>query len=187
MNVSCLGQVRSCWSDYHPIDALHALGISANPLFTRLGALFCLTFCATVQGTNVRLGLLLQNSLGVFKLFLLSFVALVGMLSLFGILPHILPPSTEYPLPIHPFDHPFAGSTGDVSALVSGMYNVIWSFVGYSTANYALSEVRNPVWTIKRAAPIALSAVTVVYILVNIAYFAVVEKQDILSGRRIVA
>ncbi len=103
---------------------------------------------------------------------------MTGLFSLFGWL--------RVPSP-HNFEHVWAGSRGDVSALVVGLYNVIWSFVGYSTANYALSEIRNPVWTIKRAAPIALIGVTAVYMLVNVAYFAVVSKEDILGSKRIVA
>lgn len=61
------------------------------------------------------------------------------------------------------------------------------SFVGYNNANYALSEVRDPVRTIKRAAPVAMSCVTIAYILANIAYFAVVPKDEILGSGRIVA
>ena len=53
--------------------------------------------------------------------------------------------------------------------------------------NCALSEVRDPVRTIKRAAPLAMISVTVIYLLVNIAYFAVVPKEEILNGGRIVA
>jgi amino acid transporter len=61
------------------------------------------------------------------------------------------------------------------------------AFVGYSNANYALSEVCDPVRTIKRAAPLAMLAVSFIYMLVNIAYFGVVSKADILGSRRIVA
>lgn len=61
------------------------------------------------------------------------------------------------------------------------------SFIGYSNANYALSEVRDPVRTIKRAAPLAMFAVSAVYLFINVAYFAVVSKTDILDSRRIVA
>lgn len=61
------------------------------------------------------------------------------------------------------------------------------SFVGYSNANYALSEVKDPIRTIKRAAPVAMLGVSTVYILINIAYFAVVSKNDILNSRRIIA
>lgn len=61
------------------------------------------------------------------------------------------------------------------------------SFIGYSNANYALSEVRDPVRTIKRAAPLAMFSVSAVYLFINVAYFAVVSKADILGSRRIVA
>ena len=61
------------------------------------------------------------------------------------------------------------------------------SFIGYSNANYALSEIRDPVRTIKFAAPIAILAITVVYMLVNIAYYAVVDQDTILNSGRIVA
>lgn len=93
----------------------------------------------------------------------------------------------------------------EANAFVTGLYSIIWyviflmsnvtwvvlidgrSFVGYSNANYALSEVRNPVQTIKKAAPLALLLVTIFYMLVNIAYFAVVSKEDILGSGRVVA
>lgn len=61
------------------------------------------------------------------------------------------------------------------------------AFSGYSAANYALSEVKNPVRTIKYAATIAVLLVSAMYLLVNVAYFAVVSKNDILSSRRIIA
>ena len=61
------------------------------------------------------------------------------------------------------------------------------SFAGYSSANYVLSEVRDPVRTIKRANPIALTFVTVTYLLANVAYFGAVSKNDILGSGRIIA
>ena len=61
------------------------------------------------------------------------------------------------------------------------------SFIGYSNANYALSEVKDPVKTLKRAAPLAMLFVTSVYLFINVAYFAVVSKTDILESKHIVA
>ena len=49
-----------------------------------------------------------------------------------------------------------------------------------------LSEVRDPIRTIKLAAPLAMMGVTAVYLLINISYFAVVSKTDILESQRIV-
>ena len=60
-------------------------------------------------------------------------------------------------------------------------------YIGYSNANYALGEVRDPVQTMKRAAPLAMVSVTVVYMLVNVAYYAVVDANDILGSGRIAA
>lgn len=61
------------------------------------------------------------------------------------------------------------------------------SFIGYSNVNYSLSEVKNPVRTLKIAGPIAMASITVVYMLVNVAYFAAVSKTDILNSGRTVA
>ena len=47
--------------------------------------------------------------------------------------------------------------------------------------------MRDPVRTLKRAAPLAVGSVTIVYLLVNIAYFVVVPLEEIRGGGRIVA
>jgi len=78
-------------------------------------------------------------------------------------------------------------TSSGANAFVTGLYNIIWCFIGYSNANYALSEIRDPVRTIKFAAPVAMIAITVVYMLVNVAYYAVVDKNTILNSGRIVA
>lgn len=64
---------------------------------------------------------------------------------------------------------------------------MIWSYFGYNTVNYALSEVKNPKRTVRIAGPVAIAAVTVLYILVNIAYFAGATKQEITTSGQLVA
>lgn len=59
--------------------------------------------------------------------------------------------------------------------------------MGYSNANYALSETKNPVRTLKIAAPLAIGVISILYMFVNIAYFAAVPKEEILEARRLVA
>ena len=93
------------------------------------------------------------------------------------------------------------GSGNGSTTFVAGLYSVIWwviclsrrlcscdpdsgrnlrSFSGYSQANYALSEISDPIRTIKRANPVALAFITVTYLLINVAYFGAVSKNDIL-------
>ena len=50
-----------------------------------------------------------------------------------------------------------------------------------------MSETKNPVRTLKIAAPLAIGCVGVMYMLVNIAYFAAVSKQDMLESGTVVA
>lgn len=51
----------------------------------------------------------------------------------------------------------------------------------------ALSETRNPVRTLKIAAPMAIGSVGIFYMLCNIAYFAAVPKDQFLSSGQTVA
>jgi len=129
---------------------------------------------------------LLQNTLGFSKLLILFAIALSGIFCLLGVPGFSVREGYEVPRNFE-WSKMWAGSGTGANAFVTGLYNVIWSFVGYSNANYALSEVKDPVRTIKRAAPLAMAFVTTVYLFVNVAYFAAVAKADILGSRRIVA
>ncbi|KAJ6484505.1 APC amino acid permease [Mycena vitilis] len=165
---------------------LHALDLTPTRFASRLVALLVLTFCLLVHGTLLNFGVRLQNTLGAFKLLILSAIALLGLLSLLSVPGFAVRAPYEVPHNFRWADL-WAGSGTGANGAVTALYSVIWSFIGYANANYALSEVRDPVKTIRRAAPLAMSAVTLVYMAVNIAYFAVVSKDDILGSRRIVA
>ncbi|KAF8799568.1 APC amino acid permease [Phlegmacium glaucopus] len=165
---------------------LHSISIEPTWFNTRLVAFSCLTSICLVHGTLLKLGLRLQNTLGVFKLIVLALISVSGILCLAGV--KGIQVRDEYEKPNNfTWDKLWEGSGTGSNAFVNGLYNVIWSFIGYSNANYALSEIRDPVRTIKRAAPLAMIAVTAVYLFINISYFAVVSKHDILESRRIVA
>ncbi|KAJ6517472.1 APC amino acid permease [Mycena vitilis] len=165
---------------------IHALALPPTPFNTRLTALICLTFSLLMIGVFAKWGVRLLNTLGTIKFAILAGIAALGLLSLAGVPAFAIRPEYDPP---HNFTWAalWAGSRSDPNSLVTALYNVIWSFIGYSNANYALSEVKDPVKTIKRAAPLAILSVTIVYMLVNIAYFGVVSKKDILGSRQIVA
>ncbi|KAJ6612522.1 APC amino acid permease [Mycena sp. CBHHK59/15] len=165
---------------------IHALALAPTAFNTRLTALLCLTFSLAMIGVFSKWGIRLLNTLGTFKFFILCAISLLGLLSLAGVPGLSVKDGYEAP---HNFqwDALWQGSEKDPNSLVTALYNVIWSFIGYSNANYALSEVRDPVRTIKRAAPFAILSVASVYMLVNVAYFAVVSRTDILGSRQIVA
>lgn len=179
---------------------LHAAQVEVNRWNQRGIGLACITAAFLIHGCALKWGLRLQNLLGVFKLVIVLLIVVSGWAALGGAL--------KVPEP-HNFDNAFEGTTGSAYGVVTALYNVIWSYIGYSNANYALSETKDPVRTLKRAAPTALIAVSVLYMLVNVSltpphaftarglgkltrclqvsYFAAVSKEEIASSGRILA
>ncbi|KAH8174954.1 amino acid permease domain-containing protein [Sarocladium implicatum] len=133
----------------------------------------CVSFAFLIHGTALKWGLRLQNLLGVLKFVIILII--------------IIAPLTNLKKTTNNFDNAFEGTTGSAYGIVTAIYNVIWSYVGYSNANYALSETKNPTRTLKIAAPLAIGTVAILYMLVNISYFAGVSKEEILSSQRLVA
>jgi len=67
------------------------------------------------------------------------------------------------------------------------LLQTIWSFVGYSNLYYATGEIKNPTRTIRLAGPLALGLITVIYLLVQVAYYAAVPKEELLASKQIAA
>ncbi|KAG6887445.1 hypothetical protein C0995_015235 [Termitomyces sp. Mi166 len=134
---------------------IHSFDMTPNRWNTRSVAFLCLTFCLLAHGMMHKFGLCLQNALGFSKLLILFAIAVSGLFCLVGVPGFAVRDGYEKPRNFE-WDKMWQGSRTNVNAFVMGMYSVIWSFTGYSNANYALSEVKDPIRTIKRAAPLAM-------------------------------
>ncbi|CCH42870.1 High-affinity methionine permease [Wickerhamomyces ciferrii] len=135
-----------------------------------------ITFAFIVHSLHIKTGAYIQNVLGLFKIGVILFITVTGWVALGGW------KKTDN------FHNSFEGtSSASAYGVVNALYNVIWSFVGYSNVNYALGEVRNPVKTLKFASPIALVLVAVIYLFCNIAYFAIVPKEVLQNSSTILA
>lgn len=127
-----------------------------------------------------RWGIWLSNGLGAFKLILLALLVCTGFAALAGNTSAPRPnPSNfssfhgpEYPLES---GRPLQAAAGYALALLQ----VLYSYSGWENANYVLTEVHNAPKTLRRAAPIAISVVTVLYVLANVAYFAAMDKTEL--------
>ena len=114
-----------------------------------------------MHGLTLKWGLWLQNFLGVVKLLVVILIVVAGWAALGGAVKIEKPDN---------FSNAFEGTTGSAYGVVMALYNVIWSYIGYSNANYALSETKNPIRTLKIAAPLALGTVAVLYLLANVSF-----------------
>ncbi|KAJ5389715.1 uncharacterized protein N7496_000783 [Penicillium cataractarum] len=157
---------------------LNAAEIEVDRWNQRGIGLACLSAAFLVHSIALKWGIRLQNLLGIIKLIIILFIVVAGWVALAG--------HTKAETP-HNFRNAFEGTKGSGYSIVMALYNVIWSFIGYSNANYALSETKNPVRTLKIAAPLAIGSVGILYMFVNIAYFAAVSKEEMLESGTVVA
>lgn len=179
--------------------ALYALDISANRWNVRAIAVLAVSAFCYLHSRFPKLGLRLINILGVGKLLILVIVVLCGVAGgIMGVgrsdsllaarrldvpLTHDRTMSTAE----RNFSDIWAGSSMQPYDYGTALLKVIYCFRGYSTANQVLSDVKNPVRTLKVAAPIALGIVSLGYFAINVAFFLVVDKEDFKSAGVVVA
>ncbi|KAA8565964.1 hypothetical protein EYC84_009773 [Monilinia fructicola] len=181
---------------------MYALEIDANRWNVRSIAVSVITLICFIHARYQRTGLRIINILGVGKMFFVLIVILSGLAGLFrglgsssSMVPRRLSFETEYIPGINPhlstaqrnFSNLFANSSTQPHDYATALLKILYCFRGYSTANQVLSSIRNPIPTLRTAAPIALGLVSAAYILANIAYFMVVELDDFRSAGVVVA
>jgi hypothetical protein len=93
--------------------------------------LACLTTAFIIHATALKWGIRLSNFLGVVKLIIMLLIIVTGWVALAG--------HTKIKTP-HNFTNAFEGTKGSGYNIVMALYNVIWSFIGYSNANYVSLE-----------------------------------------------
>ena len=76
----------------------------------------------------------------------------------------------------------FEDTGTDTSLLVLSFYNGLWAYDGWNNLNFVTEELKNPRKNIPRAICIAIPLVTLVYLSVNVGYFSVLTKLEILEA-----
>ncbi|KAL6360675.1 hypothetical protein LRP88_06382 [Fusarium phalaenopsidis] len=91
------------------------------------------------------------------------------------------------PNPTANFHNAFEGATPNGNDLASALVSIVFSYAGYSNAFNVVNEIKNPIPTLKKSTSVALLVVVVLYIFCNIAYFAVVPKDEFKEASEIAA
>ncbi|KAI1343388.1 amino acid permease-domain-containing protein [Xylariaceae sp. FL0016] len=180
--------------------ALYAFDIERSRLNVRILAVLAVSALCYMHARHPRTGLKVINILGMGKLIILAIVVVSGVAGgLMGLGAQPVPSLSARRLdPVFQdprymstaqrnFSNIWEGSSMQPYNYATALLKVIYCFRGYSTANQVLSEVKNPVRTLKIAAPVALGIVSLAYLAVNIAFFLVVDKEDFKSSGVIVA
>jgi len=155
-------------------NILVAAGRTADQWVVRGIALGVIFFVTLLHGLTPRFGVLVMNTLSVFKIIILLFVVITGWVVLSG--------RTHIQDPHQNFRNAFAGSSHSSNDYATATFKVLNAYAGWSNVNYVLNNVKNPVRTLKIAGPLGLGICAVLYLLANIAYFSAASKEEILKS-----
>ena len=162
---------------------LFALGYRSSIIVQRLLAAALLTAITIIHGCFLKPGIWIQDLLAWVKLGLMAFMAVAGFAAL------ILPRQTacQQGASLGAWAQLMRGSVWSGGPVASAVLQVNSSFAGADNLTYVLNEVKNPIRTLKRAAPLALLTVTLFYLMMNIAFFIIVPLKEFEKGGELVA
>ncbi|CAM0142901.1 hypothetical protein VKS41_002524 [Umbelopsis sp. WA50703] len=157
---------------------LYAGGIYNNPWAERGIGIVVITLICILHSVSVKWGIRTTDILTLLKIIVLVIVAITGIVAAAG--------GTSAP-PTHAFTNAFEGTRSDGNGYAVALFKASFAFDGWNNANYVIGELRDPIRTLRIASLSAISVVSVLYVLANVAYFAVVPKEVILNSNTVVA
>uniref|UniRef100_A0A667Z780 b(0,+)-type amino acid transporter 1 n=1 Tax=Myripristis murdjan TaxID=586833 RepID=A0A667Z780_9TELE len=80
------------------------------------------------------------------------------------------------------FEDSFENTNWGISPIGIAFYQGLWSYDGWNNLNSVTEELKRPEVTLPRALLIAISMVTVLYLLVNVSYFAVLTPRELMTS-----
>lgn len=155
---------------------LYSFNIEDTGFNSKFIACLCISFSCLIHFFFPARGAQLFNFIGLFKIFILALIIVIGILASTSILD--LPPTDNFKNIWSSTDHTQPSFYNISVALLQ----VIYSFKGWENVNYVLNEVANPYHVLTFSAPLAIILVTVLYFAVILAYLVVIPKQELLNS-----
>ncbi|KAK4160544.1 amino acid permease-domain-containing protein [Cladorrhinum sp. PSN259] len=169
---------------------LFALGKvpAEHPTEMRVLAVGLMTLITVIHGCFLKTGIFLQNLLGWIKIGLVLFMTIASLaVVIAGYRPDRLGEgklTNTFPTT---WEGIWEGSVWNWGIISTALFKVFYSYSGLENVNNVLNEVRDPVRTLKSAAPTALVTACMLYFVVNVAYFLIVPLDEIKKGGEMVA
>ncbi|XP_045592606.2 Y+L amino acid transporter 2 isoform X1 [Procambarus clarkii] len=132
----------------------------------RLLAAALIVLLAWINSRTVRVSVALQNVLMIPKLMILAGIIITGLYYL----------ATDLSPSYH---HPFHHTRFYLPALITAFYQGIYTYDGWNNLNMVVEEIRNPSKIFALASGVSMGILTVVFVLTNVAYFAVLTPEEV--------
>ncbi|KAI5867556.1 amino acid permease-domain-containing protein [Durotheca rogersii] len=144
-----------------------------------------ITVITIIHGCWYRAGIRIQNFLGWIKVGLVLFMVLAALYVV------LFRPEQEglgnERVGIRDWDGLWEGSDWNLGTIATSLFKVFYSYAGLSNLNNVMNEVKDPVRTLKSVSLTALVTACFLYLLANLAYFAVVPVDEIKQSGQLVA
>ncbi|KAI8059226.1 amino acid/polyamine transporter I [Gongronella butleri] len=153
-------------------------GEKVNEWGARGFGIFCISFWVVVNMLSAKYAMRFNNIFTILKIALLILLICVGFAGMAGRLPN---------QPDLRRNFSFEGTSSNIGSYASGIYYIIYSYGGYYNLQRVTDELIDPLRNLPRCGIASILFTTVVYLLANAAYLAVLSIDAITSSKLTVA
>jgi len=156
---------------------LFALSIPVTDFSQRICAAGLIISITIIHARFLKGGIIIQNTLGWIKITVVAFMAFAGI-SVVIFKPIQIQQNVHHHKQPFSWDHIWSCSEWNFGTLATSFFKVSYAYSGYDNVNNVLDEVKDPIRTLKTAAPAAMITIFFFYMLLNVAYFIVVPFDE---------
>jgi amino acid transporter len=127
-----------------------------------------------------KLGIRIQDSMSTLKAGVLLLVCILGLAVALGGYKSSIPSSGNFQTLFH-------NSNFDPPAIINSFFQVLFIYDGWSTINYSLSELKDPIQNLPKVSFGSFSIIYFLFTVTTLAYFSVVPVSELGPGSEIIA
>ncbi|GAB1597565.1 large neutral amino acids transporter small subunit 1-like [Argonauta hians] len=139
------------------------------PGLVKMLAAACISILTIINVMSVKAAMRIQDIFTTAKLLALVIIIVAGIVQLCR-------GQVQY------FQDPFEGTSTSPTKISLAFYSGLFSYFGWNFLNFVTEELEDPYRNLPRAIYISLPLVTVLFVLVNIAYFTVVSPYEMFNS-----
>lgn len=153
---------------------LQPLWPACDPPYEAVRLLAAVTTCllTVINCYNVKWVTRVQDIFTATKMFALGIIVIAGIW-------HLGAGNVKH------FEQPMAGTQSEPGYIALAFYSGLFSYSGWNYLNFVTEELKDPYRNLPKAICISMPLVTAVYVVTNIAYFVVLNRDEILASHAV--